>query len=65
MPMNQSTDSTSSLRGDQRDAEHQQEIAERQRRIGRLRDEHHRQRQVDGERIQVERIAGGDHEAHD
>ena len=31
--------------------ERQQEIAERQRRVGRLRDEHHRQRQIDRERI--------------
>ena len=93
MPMNQSTDSTSTrpiagnarhrvqrrgqdhdrrarhavraLRGDQRDAEHQQQIAERQRRVGRLRDEHHGERQVDREGVEVEGIAGRDDEPDD
>ena len=46
------------LRGQQRDAEHQQDFAERQRRVGRLRDEYDGERQIDRERVEVERIAG-------
>ena len=51
------------LRGDQRHAEHEQQVAERERRVGRLCDEDDRQRQIDRERVEVEGIAGRNHEA--
>ena len=51
------------LGGDQRDREDGQQVGHRDRRVGRLRDEHRGQRDVDRERVEVERVAGGDHEA--
>ena len=91
MPMNQSTDSTSTrpiagiagmacsvaasttmaepgtpcapLRGDQRDRQDRQQVGHRDRRVRGLRDEHRRQRDVDRERVEVERVAGGDDQA--
>lgn len=49
----------SALRGREGDAEHKQEIADQQRRVRRLGDEDHRQRQVDPKGIEVEGITGG------
>ncbi len=53
------------LRGHERDCEDQEQVTERERRIGRLRDEHGREREIDREGVEVEGIAGGDHEPDD
>src|SRR3954468_12513858 len=48
-----------------RNAEHQQEVAHRERRIRRLRDEHHGERQVDRKGVEIEGVAGGNDEPYD
>ncbi|MNS84899.1 hypothetical protein D3C72_1187430 [compost metagenome] len=52
------------LGGDQRDRQDGQQVGHRDRRVGGLRNEHRRQRDVDRERVQVERVARGNHQAH-
>jgi hypothetical protein len=53
------------FRGDERNAEDEQQIAERERRIGRLGKKHDGESQVDRECVEVERIAGRDDEPDD
>ena len=56
-------DAGCALRGQQQHCQQGQLLRQRHRRVGRLRDEHGRHRQVDRGAIQVERIARGDHQA--
>src|SRR6266852_2574208 len=50
---------------DQRYAQHQHQIPEGKRRVGGLGDENDRKRQVDRERVEIERIAGRDNQPDD
>ena len=56
-------DAVRALGGDERHAEDRQQVADRERRVGRLGDEDGGQRQVDREAVEVERVAGRDDEA--